>query len=209
MAISSLINFGVPLDTSQSASSQGLLMPKLQYRFRVLFQNFGVSNQTTELTKQVISATRPSPEFDEITLDTYNSRIKLAGKPKWGDVTIIIRDDATGKVSQLVGEQIQTQFDFYEQSSAASGIDYKFVTEIEILDGGNGTYTPNVLETFQLLGCYVKKAEYKQAEYKTSEAMDITLSIAYDNAIQVNTAGNADSGIGMDVGRSVGDMSTG
>lgn len=208
MAISSLSKLGVPISGDQSASNQGLLMPKLQYRFRVLFQNFGVSKPTTELTKQVISTTRPSPEFDEITLDVYNSRIKMAGKPKWGDISVVIRDDVSGAVSKLVGEQLQKQFDFFEQSSAASGTDYKFTTVIELLDGGNGAYEPGVLETFELYGCYVSKADYKSAEYKTSEAMDITLTLKYDNALQVNQAGQA-VGIGAAVGRTVRTLATG
>jgi hypothetical protein len=208
MAISSLSKLGVPLSGNQSASNQGLLMPKLQYRFRVLFQNFGVSKPTTELTKQVISTSRPAPEFEEITLDVYNSKVKLAGKAKWNDISVVVRDDVSGAVSKLVGEQLQKQFDFFEQSSAASGIDYKFTTVIELLDGGNGANEAAVLETFELYGCYVKKAEYKGAEYKTSEAMDITLSIAYDNALQVNTAGQP-VGIGAQVGRTVRTLATG
>jgi len=51
MSISTLSKITVPLDSSQSASNQGLLMPKLQYRFRVSLENFGVSTPTTELTK--------------------------------------------------------------------------------------------------------------------------------------------------------------
>ena len=208
MAISSLSKLGVPLSGNQSASNQGLLMPKLQYRFRVLFQNFGVSKPTTELTKQVMSATRPSPEFDEITLDVYNSRIKMVGKPKWGDITVVVRDDVSGAVSKLVGEQVQKQFDFFEQSSAASGIDYKFTTLIELLDGGNGANEAVVLETFEIYGCYVKKAEYKQGDYKANDPMDITLGIAYDNALQVNTAGQP-VGIGAAVGRTIRTLATG
>lgn len=208
MAISNLSKLGVPLQGDQSASNQGLLMPKLQYRFRVLFESFGVSKPTTELTKQVISTTRPSPTFADIVLDVYNSQVKLPGKPTWADITVIIRDDVTGAVSKLVGEQIQKQFDFYEQSSAASGIDFKFTTKIELLDGGNGAYEPNILETFELYGCYIKKAEYKSAEYKTSDAMDITLTLSYDNALQVNAAGVA-TGIGAAVGRTVRSLATG
>ena len=34
MAISTLSKFTVPLANDQSSASQGLLMPKLQYRFR-------------------------------------------------------------------------------------------------------------------------------------------------------------------------------
>ena len=160
------------------------------------------------MTKQVISTTRPSPEFDEITLDVYNSRVKMAGKPKWNDIQVIVRDDVSGAVSKLVGEQLQKQFDFFEQSSAASGVDYKFTSVIELLDGGNGANAPAVLETFELYGCYVSKAEYKSAEYKTSEAMDITLTIKYDNALQVNTAGQP-VGIGAAVGRTVRTLATG
>jgi hypothetical protein len=208
MAISSLSKLGVPIQGNQSASNQGLLMPKLQYRFRVLFQNFGVSKPTTELTKQVMTAGRPSVEFDDITLDVYNSRIHYAGKPKWNPISIVIRDDVSGSVSKLVGEQLQKQFDFFEQSSAASGIDYKFTTVIELLDGGNGANEAGVLETFELYGCYVQKSEYKGGDYKTSDPMDITLSINYDNALQVNTAGQP-VGIGAAVGRTVRTLATG
>ena len=41
MAVSSLSKMTVPLASDQSASTQGLLMPKLKYRFRVMFENFG------------------------------------------------------------------------------------------------------------------------------------------------------------------------
>jgi hypothetical protein len=208
MAIASLSKLSVPLPPGQSSTSQGLLMPKLKYRFRVLFENFGVSKPTTELTKQVVTAGRPNLTFDQVELHVYNSRVKYAGKHTWEDISIVVRDDVTGSVSRIVGEQLQKQFDFFEQSVAASGIDYKFTTKIEILDGGNGTYTPNVLETFELLGCYVKQAQYQQGDYSSSDAMDITLSIAYDNAVQTDVSGNP-IGIGVAVGRTLGTLATG
>lgn len=208
MAISNLSKLSVPLQGDQSANNQGLLMPKLQYRFRVLFENFGVSKPSTELTKQVMTAGRPSPEFTNVVLDVYNSQINIAGKPKWSAVSIVLRDDASGAVSKLVGEQIQKQFDFYEQASASSGADYKFVTRIEILDGGNGAFEPKILETFEMYGCYIQKTEYKGGDYKSSEPLDITLSLMYDNAIQVNEAGQA-VGIGANVGRTTRTLATG
>ncbi len=57
MAVSSLNKFTVPLASDQSASTQGLLMPKLKYRFRVSFENFGITTPRSELTKQVIDFT--------------------------------------------------------------------------------------------------------------------------------------------------------
>src|SRR5210317_1441569 len=146
MAISTLSKITVPLDSSSSASNQGLLMPKLQYRFRVSLENFGVSTPTTELTKQIVDVTRPNVSFEQITLDVYNSRTYLAGKHTWEPLTINLRDDVNNNVQKLVGEQLQKQFDFMEQSSAASGNDYKFKTVIEMLDGGNGATEPVILE---------------------------------------------------------------
>lgn len=205
MAVSSLRNMTVPLASDQSSSVQGLLMPKLKYRFRVYFENLGVSKPTTEMTKQVVSVTRPNLTFEEITLPIYNSTLKLAGKHTWADVTCTLRDDASGSVSRLVGEQLQKQMDFLEMASAASGIDYKFTTKIEVLDGGNGAATPVVLETWELYGCYLKGANYGDLNYGTNEAATIELSIAYDNANQTPEG----SGVGTEIGRTVGDVVTG
>jgi len=205
MAISTLSKISVPLASDNSASSQGLLMPKLQYRFRVTLENFGVSTPTTELTKQVMDVTRPVVNFEEIEIPVYNSRAYLAGKHAWDPITLNLREDVNNNVQKLVGEQLQKQFDFFEQSSAASGIDYKFTTRIEILDGGNGANTPNVLETFELYGCFVQNANYNSLAYATNDPVSITLAIRYDNAIQSPQG----TGIGTAVGRTVNSLVTG
>ena len=168
-----------------------LLMPKLKYSFRVLFSSFGAGGETVELTKQVMTVNRPNLSFEDITIPIYNTTLKLAGKPTWADVACEIRDDASGAVSKIIGEQLQKQFDFFEMSSAPSGIDYKFITRIEILDGGNGGNEPVVLEGWELYGCYLKSADYGQMSYAESAVVTIALTIAYDNA-------NQDSGVGTD-----------
>lgn len=205
MAVSSLTRMTVPLASDQSASTQGLLMPKLKYRFRVIFENFGVSTPRTELTKQVMDFTRPSVSFENIDIPIYNSTVKLAGKYSWADITCNIRDDAGGQVSRLVGEQLQKQLDFMEQASAASGIDYKFLTRFEVLDGGNGTSEPIALETWEIYGCYLSEVNYGDMNYGTSEAASIAMTIRFDNAIQTPVG----SGVGATIGRTLGDVATG
>ena len=205
MAISTLSKLTVPLDSNASASNQGLLMPKLQYRFRVSLENFGVSSPSTELTKQVMDVTRPSVSFDQMTVDIYNSRVYLAGKHTWEPITLNLREDVSNNVQKMVGEQLQKQFDFFEQSSAASGADYKFVTRIEILDGGNGANTASVLETFELYGCYLESTNYNTLNYATSEVVTVALTIRYDNAIQSPQG----TGIGTAVGRTINTAITG
>lgn len=191
--------------TDAQSSDQGLLMPKLQYRFRVYFQNFGLdSSDGLELTKQIVDVSRPQVQFQEITLPVYNSTIYLSGKHQWQPITINIRDDASGSVARAIGFQVQKQFDFIEQSSAAVGQDYKFLMEIQILDGGNGTHLPETLETWELYGCFIASVNYNNLNYGTNDVVTIQLSIRFDNALnsQINT------GIGSSRGRSVSGEST-
>jgi len=207
MATSSLTKLTVPLASDQSNSTQGLLMPKLKYRFRVTFLGLGVTQPTTELTKQVVSFARPNVTFENIDLPIYNSTIRLAGKHAWQDIACELRDDAGGNVSRLVGEQLQKQLDFLEQSSAASGIDYKFTTVFEVLDGGNGVNTPVALETWTILGCYLQAVNYGDSNYGSNEPMTVAMTIRYDNALQTTTG--ADVGVGASIPLTVNNVATG
>jgi len=204
MSVLSMSKFTVPLRTNQSASAQGLLMPKLQYRFRVFFENFGNGVDVLELTKQVQSFNRPQVSFQDVDIHVYNSTVRLAGKHTWSDISTTIRDDAPGNVTRLVGLQLQKQFDFMEQSSAAAGGDYKFNMRCEMLDGGNGAVTPRVLETWEIVGCYIKDANYQELNYQNNDPVTIQLSIRFDNATQV--PGGA--GIGTRVTTSRGALAT-
>lgn len=204
MATASQSLFNMTVASDNAGGNQGMLMPKLQWRFRINFLNFGVDALNgVQLTKQVIDCSRPNVSFGEIAVPIYNSTIKLLGKHTWADMTVNIRDDASGTVSRAVGQQLQKQFDFVEQASAATGQDYKFQTNIEITDGGNGTAAPVVLEAWELYGCWVKSANYNTLNYGTSEAVTIALSIAFDNAIQAPLS----SGLGASVGRAFGGAS--
>jgi hypothetical protein len=184
MSIAALSRFTVPLASNQSSATQGLLMPKLSYRFRISFENFGVTGSTTELTKQVSEAARPKVTAEDQKIYVYNSLIHYSGRPTFGEITVKLRDDATGAVSKLCGEQMQKQFDFFEQSSAASAGDYKFTLRIEILDGGNGSLTPATLETWELYGCYLEKTNWQELKYSEQGPVMIDLTIRYDNAVQ-------------------------
>jgi hypothetical protein len=205
MATASQSLFNMTVASDNAGGNQGLLMPKLQFRFRVNFLNFGTDTSTIELTKQVIDCSRPNVQFTEITLPIYNSTMYLAGKHAWQTLSVNIRDDASNSVTKLVGQQLQKQMDFVEQASAASGQDYKFQTNIEILDGGNGTTAPIVLETWECYGCFLQTANYNTLNYATSDVVTIALTIRFDNAIQ----SPIDSGVGSTVARTLGSIATG
>ena len=203
MPITTLQNISVP--TEGAGSNSSLLMPKLQYRFRVLLDNFGTTggpDGTREVSRQVVDVTRPNVSFEQMTIEAYNSRTYLAGKHTWEPITLTLREDANNNVQKVVGQQLQKQFDFFEQSSAVSSGTYKFQTRIEILDGGNGANGANVIDRFQLVGCYLESANYNSLAYATNEAVTTTLSIRYDNAIQFGSDESFE-GIGEAVTRAV------
>ena len=63
--MANLTKFGVPT----GGTTTPVLMPKLQYRFRVEFRSIGGSADSKSLTHQIVSVTRPTLTHEEVTLD--------------------------------------------------------------------------------------------------------------------------------------------
>ena len=210
MPISTLKNLSV--QDGGNPGNATMLMPKLQYRFRVIVEGFGTgggADSLREFTRQVIDVTRPNLSFEQITIDSYNSRTYMAGKHTWEPITLTLRDDANDNIQRMVGQQLQKQFDFWEQSSAVSAASYKFKTSIQILDGGNGENAVTVLDKYNLVGCYVESANYNSLNYATNDPVQVSLTIRYDNAIQFadDSADDAkanSNGVGMNIGERTG-----
>ena len=168
-----LTTLGVP-DNSGNTTT---IMPKLQYRFRVTFEGEGFSATPT---RNVISTSRPGLTHEQIPVDAYNSRIYLAGKHTWEPISIILRDDIDGVTLRELNQQLNRQVDHANQSSVRAGAGYKFTTVVETLDGQNPT--PGVLDTFELSGCYITNIQYGEMAYSSSEQVQVTVQIQYDNA---------------------------
>lgn len=181
--------FGVPFD---SDSGSGILMPKLKFRFRVVFRkNFGEGGRRLELTQNVVNITRPKVAYEEVVLDSYNSRVYVAGKHAWEPITVVLRDDIRSTVTKQVGAQNMKQLNHFEQKSPIAGSDYKFDMTVEILDG----QTANPTEYWSLEGCFITQTDYSDSDYATNEPVQITMTLRYDNAIHVS----GDSGAVQDL----------
>lgn len=173
--MSNLSKFGVPLD----GSKLGILQPKLKYRFRVLFEGFGVNNNLRELTAQVMSVTRPSINYSEIPVHSYNSIAYAMGKHEWQTIDLTVRDDITNAVNSAVGAQIQKQLNHFEQTGPVAGTNYKFGMQIHTLDGTNG----EALEAWELDGCFLTNINNQDFNYEESSGMmQVSMTIRYDNA---------------------------
>jgi hypothetical protein len=170
-----LTAFGVPVE-----GSAAITMPKLQYRFRVIMNNFGQAGASAaEFTQNVISVSRPSVSHEEITIDAYNSKTFIAGKHTWEPLTLTLRDDMNGLVNKAVAAQLQKQLSHGTQSAPAAAVQYKFGMKIEQLDGSD---VPVVIETWSINGAFIQNVAYGENNYATSDVMQITLTVRFDNA---------------------------
>jgi len=173
-----LTNLSVPTESGNRIT----LMPKLQNRFRVTFVfEFGEI-----ITGNVMSVTKPQITFDEVTLEAYNSRIYIPGKHSWNPVSIMFRDDISSTAIFALDKQVNQQIDMASQSAARAASAFKFRTKIETLDGTNGEpiagNSSPVLDVWELSGCHVQSVEYGNNDYSSSEPVQVTLSLRYDNA---------------------------
>lgn len=175
---------------SVSGESQGTLMPKLKYRFRVNFVGMGGTDARLA-TNNVVSVTRPNLTHEEVTIDTYNSKIYLPGKHSWEAITVELRDDITSGTTTLFDQQVARQIDMANQSSPQAGTSYKFTMQIENLNGGNPN--PIVLDTWHLSGCYIQNLTYNETDYASGgEYQTLSVQIRFDNAAH-EAAGSADT----------------
>ena len=179
--------FGVPIDGSVPL---GILQPKLKFRFRITFDiNFGGGQDLFSLTQNVQNVTRPKLTHEEVIIDSYNSKVYVAGKHVWDPVTIIIRDDITNKVTKKVGEQLQRQLNHFDQTAFSAGGDYKFDCNIEILDGKSALAT----ESWKLEGCFIQNVDYSDTDYTANDPVTISMTLRYDNALHVDDASTVDA----------------
>jgi hypothetical protein len=162
----------------------------------VYLNEFG-AGENLELTSQVVSVSRPSLTHDDVVVDVYNSRIFLAGKHTWDAITLTVRDDVTGLVARAIAAQMQKQVDHANQSSTKAGGGYKFGMSIQNLDGSQPA---EILDSWQLAGCYIQNVNYGENNYATSDPLQITIAIKFDNANHIVLGNAALEGGGGDNG---------
>jgi len=181
--------------------STGILHPKHKNRWRALFSglggalgaNAGVPN---DLSMQVVTITRPSVSFEEVTLDRYNSRAYVAGKHTFDYCQLTVEDDVTNKASYAIQTQLERQQRLIGASgpwlnTEATAFSYKFGMLLEMLDGNE-----TVLESWKYEGCFFQAVDWTDLDYSTGEKVMINLTVRFDHARQVLIPAVTGSAIG-------------
>lgn len=181
MATNTLLKFGVPLGANEGRGGQ--ITPKLAFKFRVRFFNFGPINGGLDLTQMIQSCDRPGRTFATYDLHTYNSISHGAGKGSFNTINVSVYDDITNDARALIDYQLQKQENAFEQTTPAAGINYKFTMLIENMDGGD----VNVLDSWYLEGCFISNHTESQNNYTQSNGINtIGFTVMYDNATQLD-----------------------
>lgn len=169
-----LSKFGIPL----SGAKLGILHPKQQYKFRVVFIGMGFNADSRIVTQNVETVTRPVAETDIVELHSYVSIGYVEGKVRWNPVEIALRDDLTSGTVGVIGQQIQKQMNHFEQTQSVAGANYKFTTEIHSMDGRN----TEELDKWVLDGCFISNYSAPSGDYKTSDSQTLSITLRYDVA---------------------------
>lgn len=197
--MATLAQVGIP------AAGFGHLQPRQKHKFQATFIGLAAlvpGANGRELTRQVVSFSRPKLSFEAKEQHRYNSTSYYAGKHSWDELNLTIEDDITGLASYAIQGQFETQQrllggDLPGQwlNSAATASEYKFGIILEQLDGNEG-----VTETWKIEGCFITNADYGENTYDSADALTISLRIRFDHARQDLTGAGYGTAIGGNLG---------
>ncbi len=176
--MSTISDFGIP------GVNTGILQPKLSNRWRVTFAGMAAGADSTAVSWQAVSVSRPTLKFDEVKLNRYNSVAWIASKYEFDPMKLTLEDDVTNQASTIIQAQLQTQqwiigAQGQWMAAAGDGSTYKFATNLTMLDGND-----TAIENWTVEGCWIQNVEYGELEYAEGKAVTIGLTIRFDNAYQ-------------------------
>ena len=125
----------------------------------------------------VKAASRPSVQFETITLDHINVKRYLKGKAAWQPIELTLYDPIVPSGAQSVIEWIRLS---HESVTGRDGYADFYKKDVTFNMLGP---TGDIVEEWQLKGTYISQANWNTLEYQSNEVADITIKLTYDYAI--------------------------
>ena len=143
--------------------------PKTQNRFIMYIE--GIPAYTIK------AASRPTIEFEEVTLDHINVKRYVKGKGEWSTIDITLYDPVVPSGAQAVMEWVRLS---HESVTGRDGYSDMYKKDVTFnLLGPVG----DVVEEWVLKGAYIETANFGDLDYASSDPAEITLTLKYDYAI--------------------------
>ena len=125
----------------------------------------------------VKAASRPSVQFETITLDHINVKRYLKGKAAWQPIELTLYDPIVPSGAQSVIEWVRLS---HESVTGRDGYSDFYKKDVTFNMLGP---TGDIVEEWQLKGSYISQANWNTLEYQSNEVADITIQLTYDYAI--------------------------
>ncbi len=125
----------------------------------------------------VKAASRPSVQFETITLDHINVKRYLKGKAAWQPIELTLYDPIVPSGAQSVIEWIRLSHESVTGRDGYADFYKKDVTFNMLGPVGD------IVEEWTLKGAYIATANFGEVAFESSEPADITLTLQYDYAI--------------------------
>ena len=143
--------------------------PKRKFRWQ-----FAIEGIDAFLIK---TAARPTITTEEQEIPFMNSTRYIAGKTKFETISVTLHDAIAPSGAQQVMEWVRTHFESVSGRAGYADF-YKRDCQLKMLDP-----VGTVVELWDLKGCFLVSANFNDLDYSADDAVEISMSIRFDNCI--------------------------
>ncbi len=172
-----------------SSAEHSFREPKRKNRWILKFDNVPLADNTASeaLAIDIMSASRPSVNFEDFTVNRLNEQFHFAGRPSWDPISCSFYDYDKGKSS--AAQILYAWFtSIYNPLTGGQGYAVTYKTNATlVLLGPDGT----IIEVWDLFGAFPESVNWNDLNYGGSEGAQVDMSLRFDYAVM-----QIDSGTG-------------
>tara|TARA_A100000164_G_C21799995_1_gene720178 strand:+ start:99 stop:587 length:489 start_codon:yes stop_codon:yes gene_type:complete len=125
----------------------------------------------------VKSAARPTMSTTSQEIPFINSTRYIAGKTKFGTMSVTLHDPIAPSGAQQVMEWVRTHFESVSGRSGYADF-YKRDCQLKLLDP-----VGTVVELWDIKGAFLTEANFGDLSYDSEDPADISLTLQFDNCV--------------------------
>ena len=122
-------------------------------------------------------AARPTMSTTAVEIPFINSTRYIAGKFKFGTLSVTMHDPIAPSGAQQIMEWVRTHFESVSGRAGYADF-YKRDIQLKMLDP-----VGTVVELWDIKGAFITEANFGELDYGTEDPSDISITIQFDNCV--------------------------
>lgn len=156
-----------------------------KYRYALdILEPFGTQSNESGILLFLEKCTRPTPEYEEITIHNGQDEIYRPGKNKWNPIEFTFYEKLSGKPNDFTNQAAERIYQWWAETVAdirASRLlaakDFYKNAELQMLDGvGNSVWT------YFLYDCWPQKVTPSDLAYSDTDIATVSVTLRYNKA---------------------------